>query len=289
MTNSGNPITVREMELSDIGHLMKLKDAEGWNQTEKDWELLIMYEESVNRVALQDDRIAGSITAIKYNSSVAWIGMMLVEKNYRGRGISKLLLNEVIHKLNNCSSIKLDATPAGRPLYLKLGFIYEYTLYRMTNMSVSDASLNMQSVETVKIRPEDLPEVAEFDKIVFGADRTELIKHLYVNDPELAWLIRDNNRTAGFIMGRKGSDYTQIGPLYATSQKGAKALIRSALGQLSGKAVVVDVHANKPAIIQWFEGVGFTSQRPFDRMYLKHNPNPGSVDTQYLIAGPELG
>ena len=105
MTNSGNPITVREMELSDIGHLMKLKDAEGWNQTEKDWELLIMYEESVNRVALQDDRIAGSITAIKYNSSVAWIGMMLVEKNYRGRGISKLLLNEVIHKLNNCSSI----------------------------------------------------------------------------------------------------------------------------------------------------------------------------------------
>lgn len=28
---------LRPMELSDIGSAMKLSNAEGWNQTEKDW------------------------------------------------------------------------------------------------------------------------------------------------------------------------------------------------------------------------------------------------------------
>ena len=33
--------TVRAMQLSDIESAMKLSTAEGWNQTEKDWKLLL--------------------------------------------------------------------------------------------------------------------------------------------------------------------------------------------------------------------------------------------------------
>jgi GNAT superfamily N-acetyltransferase len=35
--------------------------------------------------------------------TVAWIGMMLVDRDYRGRGISKLLLLDAIGKLNGLS------------------------------------------------------------------------------------------------------------------------------------------------------------------------------------------
>ena len=288
-TKTGSLVEIRTMVLSDMDSLMKLKDAESWNQLEKDWALLISYPESVNLVAVLDDHIVGTITAINYANTVAWIGMMLIDRDYRGRGISKLLLLDAIDKLKKCKSIKLDATPAGRPVYLKLGFIDEYTLYRMTNPSVSKISLSDDLLETKQAGPGDITEIAEFDKKVFGADRTELIKRLYETCPELAWLIKENNRVTGFCLGRWGQNFTQIGPVYASSEKGAKALIRSAINQISGQAVVVDIPAERSETERWLEACGFISQRPFERMYLTNNQHPGIIDNQYLISGPELG
>jgi hypothetical protein len=51
----------------------------------------------------------------------------------------------------------------------------------------------------------------------------------------------------------------------------------------------VDIPAAQTITIQWLEGCGFTSQRPFDRMYLNTNPHPGITERQFLICGPELG
>ena len=288
-TDTGSPVKLRKMVLSDMDSLMKLKDAEGWNQLEKDWALLINYQDSVNLVAILDDRIVGTVTAINYANTVAWIGMMLVDRDYRGRGISKLLLLDAIDKLKKCKSIKLDATPAGRPVYLKLGFIDEYTLYRMTNPSVSKISLSQNPFKTEQINPGKIPEVAAFDQKVFGADRTELIKSQSESAPELAWLIKENNRVTGFCLGRWGQNFTQIGPVYASSAQGVKALIGSAINQITGQAVVVDIPAVKSELKGWLEACGFISQRPFERMYLSDNPHPGIIESQYLICGPELG
>jgi GNAT superfamily N-acetyltransferase len=288
-TEKEMPVHLRRMELSDMDGLMKLKNAEGWNQLEKDWALLISYKESVNLVAVLDKRIVGSVTALNYNKKVAWIGMMLVDKDYRGRGIGKQLMLAVMAKLKGCESIKLDATPAGRPLYLKLGFKDEYTLYRVTHPSVSRIPLHDGQMEAEKIQGDDLPEVAAFDKEVFGADRTELITGLYESYPELAWLIRENNRLAGFCLGRPGQNFTQIGPVDSASDKHATALIRSAVNQITGHPVVLDIPANKSDTMHWLEAYGFKAQRPFERMYLKVNPHPGRTDNVYLIAGPELG
>ena len=269
--------------------LMKLKDAEGWNQLEKDWALLINYKESVNLVAVLDDHIVGSITALNFDNTVAWIGMMLVDRAYRRRGIARLLLLEAIDKLHMCKSIKLDATPAGRPVYLSLGFRDEYTLYRMTNPSVSRIPPGDLSHKTEQIKPADIMKVAAFDKKVFGADRTELIRRLYENYPELAWLIKENNSLVGFCLGRRGQNFTQIGPVSAASSTGVKALVQSAMEQLAGRAVVLDVVASKSELLGWLEGWGFISQRSFERMYLNRNPHPGIPECQYLISGPELG
>jgi len=288
-TDTGRPVQLRKMQLSDMDSLMKLKDAEGWNQLEKDWALLINYKESVNLVAVLENRIVGTVTAINYANTVAWIGMMLVDRAHRGRGISKLLMLDAIDKLKKCNSIKLDATHAGRPVYLKLGFIIEYTLHRMTNPSASKISPCENPIETEKISPGDIPEIAAYDKRVFGADRTELITLLYEDCPESAWLIRENNQLAGFCLGRRGQNFTQIGPVNATSEILAKALIRSAINQTTGRALVVDIPASKSETKAWLEACGFMSQRPFDRMYLRNNPHPGIIENLYLIAGPELG
>lgn len=288
--HSNSPLKLRKMLLSDMDSLMKLKDAEGWNQLEKDWALLLSYKDSISQVAVLDDDIVGTVTAVNYDNTVAWIGMMLVERDYRGRGIARALLLDTIDKLNKCQSIKLDATPAGRPLYLKLGFIDEYTLYRMTSASLSKLPpIDDFTYKAEQMMPTDIPEVAAFDKKVFGADRTALIRQLYEAYPELAWLIKANNHITGFCLGRKGQNYTQVGPVYASSSGEARALIRSAMNRLTGKPVALDICAAKSEITGWLEGFGFSSQRPFERMYLRDNPQPGIIENQYLICGPELG
>ena len=159
----------------------------------------------------------------------------------------------------------------------------------MTHPSVSKIAPEEGSIEAVQVLPGEIPEIAGFDKIVFGADRTPLIHHLYKNRPELAWLIRENNQVAGYCLGRRGVKFTQIGPVYGSSEAVAKSLIRSAIHTIAGKSVVVDIHAAQTGMIRWLEGHGFTSQRSFDRMYLYNNPHPGFIDYQYLICGPELG
>jgi GNAT superfamily N-acetyltransferase len=282
-------IQLRKMELSDMDSLMKLKNDEGWNQLDKDWALLINYRESVNLVAILGNRIIASVTALNYASAIAWIGMMLVDKGYRGRGIAKGLMLAVMDKFKHCESVKLDATPAGRPLYLKLGFLDEYSIHRMTNPSVPRIPHGDGSVEARKMQAGDIPHVAAFDKEVFGADRSELIARLYKSFPEIAWLYKENNSIAGFCLGRPGQNFTQIGPLNALTKEIAKALIRSAINQLGGRAVVVDIPEDKSDTADWLEGHGFKSIRPFERMYLRKNPHPGKIDNLYLIAGPELG
>ena len=287
--DAGIQVQLREMELSHMDGLMRLKDAEGWNQLEKDWSLLITYSEKANLVAVLDDRIVGSVTALNYAGRVAWIGMMLVDKDYRGLGIGKRLMLEVLAKLEGCASIKLDATPAGRPLYLKLGFIDEYELYRMTNPCASALSPGDPSIEPLEMQVADLPEVIAFDQQVFGADRGDLIGWLYEGSPQLAWIIRIKGRLTGFCLGRPGKNFIQIGPLHASSEAQAQALMAAAVNQVSGHALVVDIPTENAATVQWLEGCGFQIQRPVERMYLHDNPHPGIIEKLYLIAGPELG
>jgi GNAT superfamily N-acetyltransferase len=287
MTNES--MNVRKMLLSDMDSLMRLKNAEKWNQREKDWQLLIEYENSVNLVAELDNKVVGSITGINYANTVAWIGMMLVEESYRGKGISKRLLNDTIELLDGCDSIKLDATPAGQPVYKRIGFIDEHTIYRITNPAVTQISMGNHDYRPEQVTIDDVDEISDLDQVVFGADRSDLMSWLFNDSPELAWLIRENDAIVGFCLGRKGLNFTQIGPVHARSDDEAKAIIQSAINQISGHAVVIDLLTDKTGIEAWLRKHGFTTQRPFERMYLNHNPHPGIVEKQYGISGPELG
>ena len=124
------------MTIGDLDQALGLSIEEGWNQTEKDWRLLLENTSNVCIVAEKDGRIIGTATALNHSGKVAWIGMVLVDKPMRRLGAGKLLMNEIISSLGNIESIKLDATPAGQHLYSGLGFIEEYTICRMTSSSL---------------------------------------------------------------------------------------------------------------------------------------------------------
>lgn len=280
--------TMREMQLSDMPELMYLKNEEGWNQTEQDWEMLIKYKGSVNLVAEIEDQIIGSLTAINYVNKIAWIGMMLINKKYRRMGISKSLLNAAIEELKVCDSIKLDATPAGHHVYEKIGFIDEYDIDRITNPSVKNISQS-EKIKAQKASIGELNEIAELDEEIFGANRKEMLTNLFIRYPELALTIKEDNKIVAFSFGRKGTKYIQIGPVYASTDEECKALIATCANKIVSKPVVLDLLSDKDGIKNWLSENGFEKQRSFKRMYWNNNPYSGLTERQYLITGPELG
>lgn len=283
------PVRIRNLQPEDIKSAMGLVLSEGWNQTEKDWGLLIRNTQNVCLAAEVGGELVATATAINYSNDVAWVGMVLVNKKYRGRGISKILLNSIFDKLKSCKSIKLDATPAGRHVYNKVGFADEYMISRMANNPHEDFNFDIRGIAPERIQEKDITAVIAFDKHLFGADRSQLIRSLINDYPEKSWLIKRGSQISGFALGREGNKYHQIGPVSALSAGDAQILLAGALKYLSRQSVVIDILDDKQELAEWLSSAGFVKQRGFIRMFRKNNPYPGEVSLQYLISGPEFG
>jgi ribosomal protein S18 acetylase RimI-like enzyme len=277
------------MTASDLGQAQTLSDAEGWNQTEKDWKLLLEGPGNMCIVAEKDGKVAGTATALVHAGKIAWIGMVIVDKALRGQGAGRSLMTHLIKRLDRIESIRLDATPAGQPLYESLGFIPEYRIFRMTSASVDTLKDVPAGASPENITPGVAEEIFIMDEGIFGANRSYLLKKMLADYPGKALYLSSGGRPSGYILGREGSRYSFIGPLCADSLETARTLISWSFRSLVNKPITLDVPEAKEAFIHWLESAGFVKQRYFVRMYLAKNPYPGNLKLQYLIGGPEYG
>ena len=285
-------ISIREMRPADLEALMQIKNAENWNQTEEDWLFLIRSNPKYCLVAVTGNKVIGSVTAMGYQQKLAWIGMMLVSENYRGFGVSKILLNNIIKRLDKCNSIKLDATPAGIPVYKKIGFVEEYAIDRMVCSKFPSEIIDQEdarSYEISKILPDDINGLLPLDKMIFGIERPELFRYLSTNKKKISFQLKQEDHLKGFIFCREGSNYMQIGPLVADSLSMAKVLLNAAFKAVGEKPILVDVLEVQKELKEWLLLKKFNHERSFKRMYLKSNDYSGKKENQFLISGPELG
>jgi len=268
---------------------MDLKNAEGWNQVEDDWLFFLSLNRELCLVAYIDKQIVGTVTAIDYNGEVAWIGMMLVNQSFRNRGIGSSLLRAILDKLGYCKSIKLDASPLGNPVYRKYGFLEELELQRLIAKKLIPCSENVSETYIQHASEKDLKDIIEFDRTVFGTSRLRMIVFLIRQRSREWWIAKKQGRVIGIVGLKQGMLYHHIGPLYAESLDLAQNLIIKSIRGIEGLSVIMDIHVGKSEFREWLQPLGFESQRPFHRMYLKQNPLPGIVDWQYAICGPEFG
>jgi GNAT superfamily N-acetyltransferase len=283
------PVTLRIITGDDIPSAMRLSQAEKWNQTEKDWGLLVENPLNTCLLAESNKKVIGTATAINYSNEVAWVAMVLVDREFRGMGVSKLLLTDMFRRTECCHIVKLDATPSGQAVYRDFGFKDEYMIHRLENDSFQGPGDHVFMTVPEPILPRDVPEIISLDKRIFGVRRGQLIEHMVMNFPGKAWKIMKNNKLSGFILGRDGSLCHHIGPLMAVSSDDAKDLIAMALKYMVSLPVIMDILDDKKELINWIVSRGFIRQRHFFRMYLRDNPYPGMTANHFLICGPEFG
>ncbi len=279
-------IKYRTMHADDIPEGLKLCRKAKWNQLESDWQIFLQHSPGACMVATFQDQIVGTVTTIRYGYSFSWIGMVLVDPDFRQKGIGQQLLQEALQLLQAEETVKLDATPAGREVYLKLNFVDEYPLSRMNRLLAKEIP---HSTSARAILKEDLPGLIEFDSTIFGADRSFLLEWMLEKAPEFAFLVEDGKEIKGYVMGRYGYDFIHIGPIIAQSIDTAQDLLIAALKKCAGRPVILDVLHFESDWMTWLKEIGFTEQRNFMRMFRGTNRFSGVPGNQFAIIGPEFG
>lgn len=277
-------IRLRLMTTQDIPAGMGLKDIAQWNQTSVDWEGLLSASPQGCFVAEDDHRVIGTSATIVYESRFAWIGMLLVDPEYRGRGIGTALLERAMGYLDsqNVLTAKLDATPQGKLLYSKLGFVSEYEVERW----MLKRQPGEKAVRQVSVAIED---VRLLDREIFGADRSELLHSMDKEEPEFTQVTRQGEHVSGYVFGRRGSLADQIGPWMATSEDVAAALLDEFLRRLDRELVFVDCMCGNQWALPLVKARGFEFSRSLTRMFRGRNDYPGHPELLCAIVGPEFG
>ncbi len=187
----------------------------------------------------------------------------------------------------------LDATDAGRKVYLSIGFNDLYPISRLerkeTTPDKTEHTDLPPSITLRQINETDLANLSIWDKQFFGADRSSLLSNLFHRNPHLAFLAEDNSKALlGFTMGRKGRNATQIGPVVSPDPQIATHLIQKLLIQCN-ESIFIDVPVHHGETHKWLTEIGFSCQRNFIRMGKGITTPFDQPNTIFAIAGPELG
>lgn len=277
--------SIRQFTEHDVTAALRLCRSAGWNQLSSDWSRLIQYEPAGCWVAEVGRRLVGTVTTTRYGRDLAWIGMMLVDPEFRRRGIAMALIRTSIEYLQSqgIPCIKLDATPEGKLVYERLGFQTEWT-YRRWQCELAPIRDDSEKRPPQTDSPSQtlLSAAASLDIRAFGVDRVDWINRLG-KDSSTCF------RAEGWGMIRRGHLAHYLGPLIAADAQTAAAIADNLLSRVSGK-VFWDVPQSNRQAIRLAEQRGFLAVRDLERMWLGQPLSPPPrVDLQYAICDPGTG
>ncbi len=277
-------ITIRPFTTADILFGMRLKQQAGWNQVEADWHRLLDLGPAGGFVAEWDGLPAGTVLTCIFGD-VAWVAMVLVEPAWRGRGIGTALMNRALAYLEQqgVTSVRLDATPLGQPLYERLGFEPQFPLTRYDGILSGGGA--MAEVEPV---PEQrLPEIIDLDRSVTGTNREKLLRRLWAENAGALRMVCAGDRVAGYRSARPGSDALFLGPCVAAPGAG-ELLLADAAFQYAGRRVHVDIPTDHPPATALAERLGLAPRRQLLRM-CRGTSVRERIDMLWASSGPEKG
>jgi GNAT superfamily N-acetyltransferase len=272
----------------DARHLagcLELSRAAHWNQNAADWRLML----DIGRgwgIALDDGTLAASTLVLPYGD-FAWVSMVLVLPSERRKGYATQLLRSALADLSARGLTPiLDATPAGRAVYVQEGFV---DTWRFRRLQLRRAPAALERPSGVRaLRESDWPELLALDARAFGASREPLLRALAARLPQAALVFEGAMGAQGFVLGRDGREACQIGPLVARDAGAARALLAAALAAVP-PPLYLDIVDREPGLVSWLESLGFAFQRPFTRMVHGAAAAPGEAGLVFCPAGPELG
>jgi GNAT superfamily N-acetyltransferase len=281
-------IVARPLRDDDLNAALALSREAGWNQVAADWRIFLELGRAICLTRGAGPPIA-TAAMLPYAGNFAWISMVLVTAAERRRGLARWLLRHCVDDLLARNLVPaLDATPAGRAVYLGLGFRDSWTMQRLVGRTIRTAAPERATATIRPLQPRDWPELVAYDTTIFGAARSALLRRLAERLPQAALVAERAGRIVGFLLGRDGRVMCQLGPLAAENDHIAIALLASAMTAVQAP-LTVDVPDRHAALGGWLTTLGFAAERPLTRMIHGTRVPFDDGARLFAIAGPELG
>jgi len=270
---------LRRLSIPDVPAAMELSEQAGWNQTAEDWRMLIDLAPEGCLAIEVDGELAATTTLLCYGRRLAWIGMVLTKKSYRGRGFARRLLTQALGLADQkaIETVKLDATDQGQPLYEKMGFRSEQAVERWTRPGSGHATGTAVPIGAV---PAENWRMA--DHRAFGTDRSELLERL-ARRGEPPFVI-----DGSYWLTRPGRHSHYLGPSVCDAPRIARALIERALPIAGDRDCSWDLFPTNAGAVAMARDLAFTPTRRLQRM-VRGKDLHADNDSIYAIAGFELG
>ncbi len=192
--------------------------------------------------------VAGVVCAVQYDQ-LAYIGPMAVIPEWQGQGIGRLLFGRLMELLETrgCSTMMLDATEAGEPLYRKFGFVEWARTFDMKRGPGDGVT---------QVPVADLEWAVELDRRVFTAGRAAMFHRLLEREGAALF-----SHATGYAMAQA----KVLGPFAAWDRAGAARLLDQALaaGAVASRVLApVENGEARPLL----ESRGFLTQREVKHM-----------------------
>lgn len=228
-------------------------------------------------LADRDGIPAGMVASIIY-SNYAYVGLMGIHQNFQRIGIGLALMEHLLAWMDGkkVPLVKLDASPAGQPLYEKLGFVpldEVYVFQRQVGLVDCQHSKGIRF-----ITPQHLDRVTVSDKQAFGADRSRLLHALLEVYPERACMTQDEQ---GHVNGYLFAQAKRIGPWIMNDSGDAEDLLLSALSLPFHGMVSVVAPAENIEAVSLLKRFGFKIVRVNRHMAYGPNPSMGQREKVY--------
>jgi GNAT superfamily N-acetyltransferase len=148
-------------------------------------------------VAEVDGRIAGSGVA-SAQGNAGWVGVIFVAPELRGAGLGRQITRAVIDDLEarGCRTQILIASPMGRPIYEREGFVELDRQVRFTIDGLPDADAPVEDARIRSFEPRDMTRIIELDRYATGEDRRAVLADLVTPASTLVTMAEDGSVTA---------------------------------------------------------------------------------------------
>ena len=262
----------------DVDGAMALSTEAGWNQTADDWRHFISQGTTIG---VRDDagRLVASAAALPYDGPFGYVGMVLVTRDARRRGIATRLVDCCIEELRGRGLVPvLDATAEGALVYRRQGFLDQFGFDRWQGEAGGRGARDHATTADPAV-------VENLDAGAFGAARPALMRDFLGRSETAATATTAGD---GFAMVRAGRRAWQAGPVVAPSETAAISLVERLFSGVSGE-VFIDVPQIWSRLGGWLTARGFTIQRSFTRMALGRAEPFGDPASLFAVAGPEFG
>lgn len=241
----------RKFRPADVAAAHGLSLEVGWPHRLEDWRFVRRL--GMGHVALDGRRVVGTILTWKHDRRNASLGMLIVDPAFQGRGIGKRLMGLALRDVTG-RSVMLTGTPAGQPLYEKLGFKAIDKVEQHHGIAAQVPALPLPPGE--RLRPavaSDAPKLTALAARSTGVSRARMMPRL-LEVAEGIVLARAGEMLGFAIFRRFGRGYV-IGPVVAPDAARAKALVSHWVAMHPGKFLRIDIYAST-GLGPWLDSIG---------------------------------